>query len=282
MSTKSPVCWIGGKCHSASKIVDCLPLPPTYKHFVDVFGGGAHVLFRKPQYNHLETYNDYDGNLVNFWMQCRDHPNELQSLIDSLPYSRSLYEDWVESIRNGEELCPLERAARWFYVLRSSISGKLGQTKGDWGYSKEAGRNHARSLHNAAGLFTEASERMRCVQIECKSFSDIICRYQRDNVVFYCDPPYIGHERYYKGAPIFGLNDHKVLSELLNATKAKVALSYYPHPLLAELYPGTRWRIVTWDTYKHAEMVQPGSTRQKSTEILIMNYDQADARMAWS
>src|SRR5258708_13181450 len=95
---RSPIPWIGGKYYSASKILEAFPSPQSYSTYVELFGGAGHVLFRKPQYQHIEVYNDLNGDLVNFWMYCRDHPQELQDQIDSLPYSRQLHNIWHQAL----------------------------------------------------------------------------------------------------------------------------------------------------------------------------------------
>lgn len=51
----------------------------------------------------------------------------------------------------------------------------------------------------------------------------------------------------------------------LNATPALVALSYYEHPLLDDLYPKSRWRRMTWTQAKAIEMKQ-GSPRTLGRE----------------
>lgn len=277
MSTlRSPLHWIGGKFYSAQRIVAAFPHQSTYKTYVDVFGGAAHVLLRKPPYKHLEVYNDYNKDLVNFWMQCRNHPVELQQQIDSLPYARSLYEDWQASLFDGSPMDDMERAIRWFYVLRCSIGGIMREAKGNWGYDIELnGASIIAKFRGATDLLKLMQERWKKVQIECKDFADIIERYQRSTTLFYCDPPYINAEFYYEGVPPFTEADHRRLATLLNETPAQVALSYYPHPLVDELYPTSKWRRLTWQTYKHAEKTR--GERQTATEMLLCNYPAATA-----
>lgn len=279
MSTavRSPLPWIGGKYYSRERIIKAFPHHSTYKTFVDVFGGAAHVLLAKPSYKHLEVYNDYNRDLVNFWMQCRNHPQELQAQIDNLPYARSLYEDWQASLFDGSAMSEMERAVRWFYVLRSSVGGEIRSgTKGHWGYQVEMGnaaKLQTHSMHRATSLFTLIAKRFEDVQIEYNDFSRIIEIYGRPTVLLYCDPPYIRTEHYYDGTPPFTLDDHKRLARLLNETSAQVALSYYPHPLIDELYPASKWRRDTWQTYKHAEKTR--GERQTATELLLTNYEPA-------
>ena len=83
----SPLHWVGGKHASAKRILAAFPPSSVYGTYVEVFGGAAHVLARKAPEKHLEVYNDLNGDLVRFWMAARDHPQELQERIDTLPYS---------------------------------------------------------------------------------------------------------------------------------------------------------------------------------------------------
>ena len=269
---RSPLPWIGGKFYSRARIVAAFPQHSAYSTYVEVFGGAAHVLLHKPLYKHLEVYNDYSRDLVNFWMMCRNHPTELQAHIDSLPYARSLYEDWQASLFNDTAMSDMERAVRWFYVLRSSVGGIMRKSKGNWGYSiAHFDHSTVHAYHSAARLFHDLSKRLKDVQIECDDFVAIITRYERASTLFYCDPPYIGAEFYYEGTPPFTMADHERLAALLNGTPAQVALSYYPHDALDALYPVSRWRRLSWQTYKHAEKTR--GTRQTATEMLLCNYE---------
>ena len=209
-------------------------------------------------------------------MCCRNHPVELQQQIDSLPYARSLYEDWQESLFNDTPMSEMERAVRWFYVLRSSVGGIMRKSKGNWGYQikrTDFGDDQAESIHRSASIIPLLFERFRRVQIDCNDFEHVITTYARPSTLLYCDPPYIKAEFYYDGVPPFTMSDHERLAELLNATSAQVALSYYPHERLDGLYPASKWRRITWQTYKHAE--KTSGTRQTATELLLMNYSAA-------
>jgi DNA adenine methylase len=268
----SAIPWVGGTFYRAGRILAAFPPETTYSTSVEVFGGVAHVLFRKPRSKHLEVYNDLNGDLVNFWMICRNQPHELQRQIESLPYARSLSEDWHQSLFDGTPMSEMERAVRWFSVLRSSIGGVIRTSKGNWGYEVQ-GTSSAQSLQNATQLFASVSERLRAVQIECQDFEKIILRYERSSTLLYCDPPSIGMQHYYLGVPPFTLADHGRLADLLNATPAQVALSYSPHEALDEWYPASRWRRITWQTDKHAEKTR--TTRQTATEVLLLNYSES-------
>lgn len=271
----SPLLWVGGKSASASRILAAFPPPDTYDTYVEVFGGAAHVLVRKPPYKHLEVYNDLNDDLVRFWMAARNQPEALQQRIDSLPYSRSLYGTYRQSLRRHEPMEDLERAARWFYLLRSTFGGVPDFSKG-WGYTVEQGHNRAQSIRTATALLALVAERFRCVQIEHQDFASIIQTYQTPRTLFYVDPPYVGCEDYCDecdGTALFTEQDHHRLAALLNATPALVALSYYEHPLVRELYPAAYWRCMIWTQAKAVERMR--ERRQYGCEMLLMNYPQA-------
>jgi len=65
-------------------------------------------LFAKPPAK-IEVYNDINNNLVNFFMVARDNTKELIERLDSLPYARSLYQQWQKKPLPDE---PIEKAVR--------------------------------------------------------------------------------------------------------------------------------------------------------------------------
>jgi Site-specific DNA methylase len=127
---KSPIPWQGGKHYSAAKIVSAFPDCNNYNIYCELFCGACHVLIRKGPCNHLEIINDLNNDLVNFWMQCRDHAEKLEADCRSLLYSREIYYSYHKSLFDGTELDPLERATRWFYVLRSNFNAYLQPSPG--------------------------------------------------------------------------------------------------------------------------------------------------------
>jgi len=104
----------GGKGRVAEWVISHIPEHDT---FIEVFGGGAGILYNKKR-SKYETYNDIDGDLTQFFSIIRNHPGELASWLESVPYSRSLYDDWVtEFYRGFRPDDPIERAGR-FFALR--------------------------------------------------------------------------------------------------------------------------------------------------------------------
>ncbi len=266
---RSPLPWVGGKYYSASRILEAFPSSKRYDAYVDLFGGAAHVLRRKPlSRNHVEVYNDINSDLVNFWIQCRDHAKELEAYCRTLPYSRELYYQYHASLYAGDEcLEPLERAVRWFYVLRSSFTGWERASSAP-GWSGSIKKNDAYAYRSALDLFLPLQERFQHVLIDHRDFEPVFHSYNHPQTLFYIDPPYLDVEGYYQHP--FTLEDHKRLASLLNGSSALIVLSYYPHPLLETLYPASKWRRITWTTIKHSQRTR--AQREKATEMVLCNY----------
>jgi DNA adenine methylase len=60
--------WYGGKY---SHLDWLLPLLPECHHYCEPFAGSAAVLLNRPT-SPVETYNDLDGEVVNFFRELRD------------------------------------------------------------------------------------------------------------------------------------------------------------------------------------------------------------------
>jgi DNA adenine methylase len=219
------------------------------------------VLCAKPR-SKVEVVNDINANLVNFLLIAQQNPEELaQRLV--LPYSRWLWRKWKSEPLPED---PMERAIRWFYIMRGSFSGKLTS----WRSGRK--KNCARDYLGAIRRIKDFSERLQGVIIECLDFRECIRRYDGPDTLFYCDPPYVGAPKDYYGLT-FTEQDHRNLAELLHNIQGKVVLSYAPHPLVYELYRG--WRMESKEVPCHSEGItraHPRQTRRKMTELLIMNF----------
>ncbi len=68
-----------------------LPLLPKAVHYCEPFGGSAAILLnRKP--TPVETYNDIDGEVVNFFRVLRSDKERLIEAIGLTPFSREEFE----------------------------------------------------------------------------------------------------------------------------------------------------------------------------------------------
>lgn len=256
---RSPLIWFGGKSRMAKSIMEYFPAHKTY---VEPFGGAAHVLVQK-QPSKNEVYNDLNGDVVNFFMQVRADRKKFYEAVKSLPYARALYEEWRTQPLPDD---PFERAVRWFYINRSGIVGAVKGMPGGWRHGVQHAT--ARTYQSACELIEPLAERLGKVNIESKDYSVIIEKYDHPETFFYIDPPYRGREGRYAGG--FNDEDHKKLANMLSNIKGKALISYYPDPLIDELYAG--WNRVEFDSVAYSKRVGAGEEKPKTTEILLMNY----------
>lgn len=258
--------WYGGKY---SHLDWLLPNLPTCHHYCEPFGGsGAVLLNREP--SPVETYNDLDGEVVNFFRVLRNNPDELIRQIGLTPFSR---EEFALACEISSDLSDLERARR-FYVRARQVRTGLAQTAslGRWANCKNTSRSGmsgviSRWLGGVEHLELIAMRLLR-VQIENRPAIELIKLYDDENTLFYCDPPYIHSTRGDNKAYGYEMTDeqHEELADVLNSVKGKVALSNYDCDLMAKLYPEKRWTKV------YAPIKQINSTHDIRQEVLWINY----------
>jgi len=233
--------WFGGKFSHLDFLLPLIPQDAT--HFCDVFGGSAAVLLNVNPYP-VETYNDVDSELVNFFEALRNQGPKLIKAIGLTPFSR---EELVRACIPEQGLSKLERARRFYIRARQTRTG-LAQTssEGRWAHcvlTSRAGMSGAvsRWLGSVEGL-SEIAQRLQRVQIENAPAIETIQRYDTPETVFYIDPPYVHSARGDSSAYGYEMTDedHKNLAKVLNRVRGRVILSGYRTDLYDQLY--RKWR----------------------------------------
>ena len=187
-----PIKWFGGKGRMVKKI---LPLMPECKRYVEVFGGGAAMLFSR-QPVELEVYNDLNEALYEFFKVLADEElfKKFYRRIEALPYSRQFYKEYRATWAGQEDL--IERVSRWFLVARQCFGGDFGS---GWGSAvTTSSRGMAMTCSGWMGAIERLPEfhkRLQMVQIENADFRDILKRYDTKDTLFYLDPPYVTSTR---------------------------------------------------------------------------------------
>jgi DNA adenine methylase len=259
--------WYGGKF---SHLDWLLPLLPECHHYCEPFAGSAAVLINRNP-SPVETYNDLDGEVVNFFKALREHGEEVTRLIGLTPFSREEFGLACELDPNVSEV---ERARR-FYIRARQVRTGLAQTAtiGRWANCKNTSRAGmsgvvSRWLGGVEAL-PEIAERLLRVQIENRPAADVIRLYDSKDTLFYCDPPYVHSTRGDSKAYSCEMTDeqHAELAEVLNGVKGRVAFSNYECDLLEKLYPKKKW-------FKHkSEPKTNHATKGTRIEVLWTNYD---------
>lgn len=234
--------WYGGKF---SHLDWLLPLLPKCHHYCEPFAGSGAVLFNREP-SPIETYNDIDGEVVNFFMVLRDRHEELIRAIALTPFSREEYHLAIHGSADG--ISDVERARRFYVRARQTRTG-LAQTAslGRWANCKGTSRAGmsgvvSRWLGGVAAL-DEIAQRLIRVQIENRPALDVLQLYDSPDTLFYCDPPYLHATRGDGKAYGFEMDEsqHREFAAVVNSCTGKVAVSGYDHPLMDELFRPDHW-----------------------------------------
>ena len=252
---KGPLSYIGGKNRIAAQIIATFPAHKTY---VEVFAGGAQVLFHKEP-STVEVLNDIDGEVVTFFRVCQSHFEELVRYMKFIVASR----EWFDLLQSADPktLTDIQRAARFFYLQKNAYAGLV--RKRQFGYSiTEPSRFNPDRLPE---LIENTHKRLARVQIENLPYEDILQRYDRPTTLFYLDPPYFGIKLYrfnfadedfpklanrlknLRGMFVLSLNDvPEVRTIFADFTICEIDLVY-----TAQRTPGKRFRELLISNFPH-------------------------------
>ncbi len=245
------ISWIGGKKLLRKRII--AEFPEQYDRYIEVFGGAGWVMFGLDTIPKLEVFNDINKDLINLYRCIKYHPQELQRELRFVTVSRELFNNYKSQL-NAEGLTDIQRAARYFTVIKSSF----GSNRKNFGCSKK-------NLFSGIERFSEIHTRLQNTIIENNDFVSLIKTYDRANALFYCDPPYFGTEKYYSDD--FKEN-HENLSSTLSNIKGKFILSYNDCEYIRNLY--REYNIMS--VYRCNNLRSKNGEVGKYNEIIIKNY----------
>ncbi|MFZ4206805.1 DNA adenine methylase [Streptomyces griseoincarnatus] len=254
---KSPVPYFGSKQRVADWIVSLLP---QHGHYVEPFCGGLSVLLAKSP-SAMETVNDLDGDLVNFWRVLRDRPAELARVCELTPHSRAELTGAWEPTEDE-----LERARRVWVRLSQGRGGMM--RRSGWRHYTTTSRSSF-SMPDHLDAYRDrllpAAERLMSVSLECLPALTVIGKYgAAADVLLYVDPPYLGTTRSHRnryGEEMRGEREHRDLAAALNDCRAAVVLSGYHSPLYDELY--TDW-------HQYAQQTTTGNAAGERARVEVL------------
>lgn len=247
----------GAKWGMAREIVT---LMPPHRSYLEPFFGSGAVLFNKPP-SAIETVNDIDGDIVNFFKVLREQPEKLATHIAMTPYAREVFDDAHEN--RGED--PFDRAYR--FAIRSRM-GHGFKTYTKTGFKIDVQAREASYAVNCWNRMPrdllDAANRLKEVQIENRPALDLIHRFNFENVLIYADPPYMMNTRYCKQYRYeMTEQDHVQLLDALKQHKGSVILSGYPSDLYDTELAG--WGRITRKSYNQ--------NADPRTEVLWFNFE---------
>lgn len=244
----------GSKWSLANVIIDNIPPHTTY---VEPFFGSGAVFFLKEK-SKVETINDLNSRVYNFFKVCRNQPEELAKLVYLTPMSR---EEQRLSNLPAEE--PLEQARRFVVQSWQSIGG-IQRHKTGWRSNIDKVGGKLNEWNDIPDRILEVANRLKDAQIENQDAAKILQRYNRKEVFAYVDPPYIQSTRkgrFYE-TELEDLEQPELLNTLIDF-KGKVILSGYENNLYNEMLQD--WSKIYIDSNAEAG--------QRRLEVLWMNFE---------
>lgn len=254
---KSILKYPGAKNRIASWIIDYMPKHDTY---LEPFAGSLAVLLNKPRCR-IETVNDMDSSIVNFFKVLRDRGSELEEKIRMTPYSR---EEYIMAYQEAND--ELENARRWAVRCWMGFGcGNLYRNGFKTGQQRKS-PNPATAWASLPETLELAIDRLRGVQIENLPATELIKRYDTSDVFIYADPPYLKETRKnYLYKHEMSNIDHEELLNMLVNHPGKVMISGYESDLYNETLCG-------WNKAYNDTLAECGLKRK---EVLWMNYEQS-------
>ena len=267
--------WYGGKWEMADWLASLLPRDA--QTFVMPFGGAGSPLWHVEPYP-VEVYNDLDGELVNFFRQCRDNGDELARRLELTPFARSEF----ESCKALDATDPIERARQFAYVARASHGGRWGSS---WsraiGHSRRGMSSSVSRFLHMPETVVQVASRLKTVQIESMDAVELIREYDRPETLFYLDPPYVAKTR--NGADVYRCEmtdaQHAELLATLKQCKGRWLLSGYANELYDTALAGYE-RIEREVSCRSNITAKGASSKPTRTEIAWASYSTTTARNA--
>lgn len=259
---KPPISYYGGKQKLASTIIKLIPEHQTY---TEAFIGGGAVFWNKEP-SQLETINDTNGELINFYEQVKNNFATLETHIRISLHSRDMHRRATVIYNNPDMFDKTQRAWAVWVSANQSFASKLNDT---WGCTNKS-NSLGKKITNCRANFTEdMAIRMQNVQIECTDALRIITSRDTKDTFHYVDPPYYNSDMgHYDG---YTVEDFTRLLEVLSTIKGKFLLSSYPSPVLKQFTESNGWQTLSLDMKTSVNNTGKGGKKGK-TEVLTANY----------
>jgi DNA adenine methylase len=236
-----------------------------YSRYVEPFMGSACLFLAiNPR---RAILNDINVDLVQTFLQIRDHPRAVFNRLRAIPQGRKSY----YQIRSQKQFRDdSERAARFLFLNRFCFNG-IYRTNGMGEFNVPFAPEGTGSLPNLAEL-AEWSRRLKTARIHSEDFETILDKTREGDFV-YLDPPYaLDNRRIFRqyGPQTFGLKDLERLGNALkrlHRRRVRFVLSYAYCPEALDAFGG--WQIQK--VYTQRNVAGFSKHRRRAAEILVFN-----------
>lgn len=258
----------GGKRYLASWIIQNMPEGVEQFDYMESHCGAISVLLNKPKSSGKEVINDLDQGVVSILKCLRDTPDHFIKKLKNTTYSERVFNRELKRLEAKEFEDVFDRAVCEFIVRRMSRGGLKAAFA--WSERKRGGQpGDVNAWETIISMLPDIAERIQDVFIFNKSSVEVINAFNYENMLLYCDPPYVPESRVSKDAYEIEMttDDHISLATALNNFKGKVILSGYPSTLYKRLYKD--WRCVKKKVANHSSQQKVKSIK---IECLWLNY----------
>ena len=254
----------GGK-HYAIKLLK--PFWEAYSHneYREPFAGGGSVFFNKPLAP-KNWLNDLDSELVTT-MKVISDPAQRVKLIKKVKSEVASPERWRE-VLDMKPTTDLQTAFRYFYLNRTSFSGKL--ISPAWGYRDKRSLPPERWKER----IVPCGEKLENCVLTSTDFEAVIGAPSEGKALMFVDPPYYlpAKKKHYRHG--FEIADHHRLADSLKSTDHGFFLTYEDTPEVRKLYSWANIFPVNF-FYRVENATIAGGIRKLGFELVVTNFDVA-------
>lgn len=275
---KSPFPYFGGKGRVAKVIWSGLGEVANY---VEPFAGSLAVLLANPQIPKIETVNDKDCFISNFWRAVSQDPEGVAKFADYPVHEADLHarhkwlvsvatDDFRQQMNTDPDYYDLKIAGWWVHGQSSSIGNNWLNTKGlnSIPLLSSAGGGINGLTYNIQEDFIRLQKRLRRVRVCCGDWKRILSPgiilnnkslNEKDITGIFLDPPYLqgGRDKVYK-------EEENIFKEVCewsvengNNLKLRIVICGYDGDFI---FPDN-WKIFSWQT--NGGMANAGNSRGK-------------------
>lgn len=249
------IAYMGGKSLLTKKII---PKIPSHKCYCEVFAGAAWLLFRKEE-SEVEIINDINTNLVTLYRVIKLHLEEFIRYLKWILVAREEFERFKQE--NPETLTDIQRAVRFYYLLKSGYAARIENPSFSIAVSSKPRFNLLRIEEELSDVHLRLSR----VYVENRPYATILERFDRPDTFFYVDPPYYDCEDYY-GKGIFSREDFDKLRDILANIEGKFIMSINDTKEIRTLYKDFNIEMV-----KTSYSAGGANKKKQVQELLISN-----------
>ncbi len=233
---------------------------PKHEVYLEPYFGSGGVFFNKEP-SRIETINDLDENVVNFFKVIREFPEEFIARLQLTPYARKEYENaFIVDINDDI----IEKARKFAIRCWMGFGCSNRYQNGFRTSQQHTSPSTTKQWSEFIKILPYAAERLKRAQIECKPAIKLLEMYNTKDVFIYLDPPYMPdirkkylyvHESTYQ--------DHEELLKVIVSHPGRILISGYECDLYNKM-------LKNWNFESRLTRVEAGIQRR---ECIWANYD---------